>query len=266
MLTARHIALSAFLASLIASLHVQPALAAFGITSPVFGATELSGPPPTSVYPGVNEAGLPIIFPEVLGAVVFTPGGLPVDHNGTNVVATPTISGNVVNPAFTPATLPQGTTFNSYMLHFDPVGSPFFAFYVTTISFDNPIIGVQLFSNGFPLWKPALTPYTGTLESGDTEVFLNGGPGPPAVYYPSGVAFRGLEEDAFVLQISGNTLLVAGSANGPEVDQIRILTTISAVPELASAVTWGTISIVAFGGVFIWRRRQKSLATSTCDV
>ena len=97
------------------------------------------------------------------------PLGLDVDHDGSNVVAAPTISGNVVNPALVDTTLPVGTGFNSYLLHFDPVAAPFFAFYVATINFDNPIIGVQLFSDGFALEKPSGTAYIGTLEQGDIQ-------------------------------------------------------------------------------------------------
>jgi hypothetical protein len=256
MLPARHLVL-AVLVALIAAFQVRPVDAAFGITS-VAGAIELPGGPPPNVQPGGNEGGLPIIFPEVLNgtvaATLLHPLGLNVDHDGSNVVAAPTISGNVVNPALVSTTIPVGAGFNSYLLHFDPVSAPFFAFYVATINFDNPVIGVQLFSNGFALQKPSLIPYTGTLEQGDAQISLNGGP--PLAYYPGGVAFRGVEEDAFVLAISGNTVMLAGSSSGPEIDQIRILTapTITGqVPEPATAVTWIVIAMCC-GGTFGRRR------------
>lgn len=263
MLPARNIALTGFLVALLASLQGQSAHAAFGITSTA-GAIELPGPPPPSVVNGnpigAQEGGLPIIFPEVLnGTVVATgahPLGLDVDHDGSNVVAAPTISGNVVNPLLVDTTIPVGAGFNSYLLHFDPVASPFFAIYVATINFDNPIIGVQLFSDGFDLDKPSGTSYTGTLEQGDVQVGINGGP--PLAYYPGGVDFRGVEEDAFILTISGNTLVLAGSTSGPEIDQIRILTapTITGgLPEPAAATTWVLIAICC--GTF-GRRRTKS--------
>jgi hypothetical protein len=263
MLPVRHIVLVATLGALLAALEVQPVVAAFGITSTA-GATESLAPLP-SVYPGASEATLPVIFPEILGAVVRNPNGLPVDHDGSAVVAAPTISGNVVNPALISATLPQGTSFNSYLFHFDPVGSPFFAFYVSTITFDQPIIGVQLFSNGFALQKPAGNPYIGTLEAGDSEVLLDGGPiGVPPIlrptYYPGGVAFRGLEEDAFILAISGTTVMIAGSANGTEIDQVRILTAgplETAVPEPMTAITWSIISVIGCSGAFVWRRQKN---------
>ena len=248
-------------AALLAALHVQPAVAAFGITS-TSGAIELPSGPPPNVFPGGTENPLPIVFPEFLnGTIVPTrlnPLGMDVDHDGSNVVAAPTISGNIVNPLLVSTTLPIGTKVNSYLFHFDPVASPFFAFYVSTISFDNPIIGVQLFSDGFALQKPAGTGYTGTLEQGDVQVALNGGP--PLSYYPGGLNSRGIEEDAFVLAISGNTIMLAGSSNGPEIDQIRILTApplTEGVPEPATAASWAIIAAIGCCGAFVCRR-QKS--------
>jgi hypothetical protein len=259
MLPARNVALTAFLVALLAASHSPSARAAFGITS-VSGAIELPGPPPPSVLPGGNESPLALVFPEVIsGTVVATgahPLGLDVDHDGSNVVAAPTISGNVVNPLLVDTTIPTGAGFNSYLLSFDPIGAPFFAFYVATINFDNPIIGVQLFSDGFALQKPTGTGYVGTLEQGDVQVGINGGP--PLAYYPGGVDFRGVEEDAFVLSITGNTIIVAGSTSGPEIDQIRILTapTITGgLPEPAAATTWALIAICCGA---IGRKRTKS--------
>jgi hypothetical protein len=96
------------------------------------------------------------------------------------------------------------------------------------------------------------------LEQGDNQISLNGGP--PLAYYPGGVDFRGVEEDAFVLSISGNTVIVAGSTSGPEIDQIRILTAPTireGLPEPAAAVTW-TIIAMTCGGAFGRRRRKNS--------
>jgi hypothetical protein len=238
----------------------QPALAAFGITGVPIGATQVPGPPPPNVDPGNpfggNEGALPIIFHEILGGTIGA-GGLDVDHDGSNVVAQPTVSGNVVNPLLIDATIPAGTFFNSYLFHFDPVGTPFFAFYVSTINFDNPIIGVQLFSNGFLLEKPSGTGYIGTLELGDAMI----GPMIPVApgYYPTGIDYRGVEEDAFVLAIAGNQIMIGGSAHGFEIDQIRILTVgtepMGGVPEPASAAAWAIIGFVCcFGPVLrYWR-------------
>jgi hypothetical protein len=264
----------ALLVAIFASIQAQSAHAAFGITS-VTGATQLPGPPAPNVLPGSVEQpigfpiplGNPIIFHEVLTGVVrpvaptplhpFAAIGLDVDHNGSNVSAAPVVSGNVVNPLLVPALIPVGTQFNSYLLHFDPLGSPSLAIYNSTINFDNPIIGVQLFSNGFNLQKPAGTPYQGTLEQGDTQVFLNGGPGlayyPGTVNYPPlGLNFRGVEEDALQITIVGNQLTLAGQVFGGEIDQIRILT--AAVPEPASAIAWTMILAVGCAVAYAKRR------------
>lgn len=263
MLPVRRIVLTLLVTVSLVALSAQSAVAAFGITS-VAGGIELLTPPLPSVNPGVTEGAVPIVFPEIINGAVLALGGLPVDHDGSSVVASPTISGNVVNPLLISTTLPQGTQFNSYMFHFDPIGSPFFSFYVTTMNFDNPIIGVQIFSSSFDLEKPSGTAYVGALEAGDNEVLNNGGPvGVPLVlrptYYPGGVQFRGLEEDAFVLTISGNTVNVAGSAHGSEIDQIRILTAPSistGIPEPATAASWALISVIGMTRALIWRRQK----------
>jgi len=95
MLPARNIALTACLAALLAALQPQSVHAAFGITS-VTGAIELPGPPPPNVLPGGNESPLALVFPEVLNGTVIATGahplGMDVDHDGSNVVAAPTIS------------------------------------------------------------------------------------------------------------------------------------------------------------------------------
>jgi hypothetical protein len=256
------------------SSQAQPAFAAFGISA-VAGVTLVPGPPAPNVLPGSVEqpigfplpVGNPVIFPEVQAGIVKpgTPSaqhplaniGLDVDHNGSNVSAAPVVSGNIVNPLLVPALIPVGTQFNSYLFHFDPVGSPNIAIYNSTIVFDRPVIGVQLFSNGFNLQKPAGTPYQGTLEQGDNQVFLNGGPN--AAYYPGsfnypplGLNFRGVEEDALQITISGTTLTLAGQVFQGEIDQVRILT--AAVPEPASAAAWTMILSIGCAAAFVKRR------------
>lgn len=187
---------------------------------------------PGSVIPGAAEGADPILFAEVIGGTIGTAGGLRVDHDGTDVVASPTISGNVVHPGLAPTTLSQGSLYNSYLLHFDPAGDPTFppANYVSVIEFSSEVIGVQLFSESFDLDKPAGTSYTGTLEGGDVEV----GTG---ITYPAD-ASRGVEEDTFILAIDGKKVMIAGSAFGAEIDQIRIFTLGSHTPEPGALAVW----------------------------
>ncbi len=247
--------------SIVAFLPSQAALAAFGIASVSGDVIHISPlqPPVLSGNPnGTTEGADAIIFREVQGGTVGV-GGLPVDHDGSNVVAAPIISGNLIHPNLVPAVLPLGTFFDSYMFHFDPTGVPAFAsnpFYVATINFNNPIVGVQLFSSAFPLMD-GVNPYVGTLEAGDLAVAANGGP--PLVFYPGGDASRGVEEDFFQIAISGSQILLAGKAFGTEIDQVRILTvgTIpngGGVPEPVSAMTWAIISLVGYGGALLRSR------------
>src|SRR5689334_10662013 len=112
MLPTRHLVLSTLLVVLLARLPAQLVVAAFRITRA--SCVTLSPAPPPSVQPVISEAGTPIIFPEVLGGKVISLARLPVDHNGSTVVAAPTILGNTVNPALISTTLSKNTVFNSY--------------------------------------------------------------------------------------------------------------------------------------------------------
>lgn len=232
-------------AALLVSLPPSTASAAFGINS-ASGVTVTAAP--AGVLPGPGplstENALPIIFPEVLGGTLAAP--LPVDHNGSNIVSPGAAvnANSIVNSAFISSVLPQGTNFNSYLFHFDPLpdSAPF---YIATIEFSAPVIGVQLFSNGYlMLQKPLNVPYVGTLEAGDAAV---GG----SVAYPTGLSYRGLDEDEFALVISNNTVSLTGIALGGQIDQVRILT---AVPEPATVAIWGLIALSCFGFAYCRRR------------
>jgi hypothetical protein len=182
-------------------------------------------------------------------------GGIPVDHDGSVVSAAPVVSGNVVNPLLVPAIIPAGTPYESYLFHFDPLnaGVPTAAnFYpLSSITFSNKIIGVQLFSSAATLQKPAGTPYVGKLESGDSLPVFFGGPTPP--YYPFGLATRGLEEDAMAIVAGGFGINLAGEADGVEIDQVRIFV---AVPEPAS-LAMAFIAILGIMG--LGRTRTKAV-------
>jgi hypothetical protein len=218
------------------------------------GVTVLVGPPVPNVHPGSQPASPPIIFLETVGVV--GPGGLPVDHLVTgNMAAAPVESANIVNPLLVSGSIPAGTPFESYLFHFDPPDVPFPGpanFYPgSSILFSNQILGVQLFSSADPLQKPALTPYTGTLEAGDLAVAANGGP--PVAYYPFGLATRGMEEDAMAITNGGFGILLGGEADGIQIDQVRILV---AVPEPASlAMVFSAI----LGIMVLGRTRSKAV-------
>jgi hypothetical protein len=233
----------ALVATSCVAIQTKSAIAAFGITSVTGGIEVVTGPPGPNVHPGSNEGPLPIVFYEVSG--VIAPGGLDVDHDGSNVTASPAVTGGVVHASLVDTTLAAGTPFNSYLFHFDPAAIPGFGGYETEIVFDNKVIGVQLFSSAAALEKPAANPYVGTLEQGDAQVALSGGP--PLIYYPGGDATRGLEEDSFLqLSIFGNSVTLIGASFGAEIDQVRILT---GIPEPASGLAWSIILLVGCGAV-----------------
>src|SRR4051812_47681087 len=84
------------------------------------GGTPLPGPPATGVHPGDQPAlPTPIIFPEFINGAILA-GGVPVDHNGSVVVAAPVESAGVVNPLLVKSIIPAGTKVDSYLFHFDP--------------------------------------------------------------------------------------------------------------------------------------------------
>lgn len=191
------------------------------------GVTQLASPPSGDVHPGTNTTTpVPIIFPEILGGVVPA-GGVPVDHNGSVVVASPVESANVLNPTLVAGLIPAGTVVDSYLLHYDPQNLPGSPVYDSSILFSNKIIGVQLFTSSFTaLQKPAGTPYVGKLEAGDAAVAAMGGPA--VAYYPAGLSYRGQEEDAMQITNGGFGIELAGLAFSGEIDQVRIFV---AVPE-----------------------------------
>jgi hypothetical protein len=208
-----------------------PSAACAGIVS-FSGVTPLAGPPAPNVLPGSQPpVPSPIIFPELPGSGIALLG-IPVDHDGSVVTAAPVLSGNVVNPLLVSSVIPAGTAYESYLFHFDPidVAIPTAAnFYpLSSITFSNKIIGVQLFSSAATaLQKPAATPYVGKLESGDALPVFFGGPIPP--YYPGGLSTRGLEEDAMAIVAGGFGINLAGEADGVQIDQVRIFT--ESIPE-----------------------------------
>jgi hypothetical protein len=199
----------------------------------------VAGPPAPNVQPGTQEPTvLPLVYSEAVNAVA-PGGGIPVDHDGSNVGPTSAVvSGNVVSPSLISATIPAGTVYDSYFFHFDPsAASP--PNYSSSITFSAPIIGVQLFSSAFALQKPTGTPYTGTLEAGDAVS------GFPPGYYPSGLVSRGLEEDAMQIDTGRTRIIFAGAAFGSEIDQVRIF--VAPEPNSAMLALVGLLALPFLG-------------------
>jgi hypothetical protein len=238
----------------VACLGTAPAHA--GIVS-FSGVTPLPGPPAPNVLPGSQPPlPTPIIFPELIGGGIAPVGGIRVDHNGSVVSASPVESANIVNPALVSAIIPAGTPYDSYFFHFDPadtiIPSAANFFPLSSILFSNKIIGVQLFSSAaVGLQKPALTPYVGTLESGDAATGINGGPLP--AYYPGGLSTRGLEEDSMAIVAGGFGINLAGEADGVQIDQVRIFVSVPEPTSLAMAF------IAIFGIMGLGRTRSEAV-------
>jgi hypothetical protein len=239
-----------FVVACLSAIPVQAGIVSFS------GVTPLPGPPAPGVHPGDQPPlPTPTVFPEVLNGVAPV-GGIAVDHNGSVVTASPVVSANVVNPLLVSGVIPSGTRFDSYLFHFDPadaqIPSAANFFPLSTITFSSKIIGVQLFSSGYVgLQKPALTPYVGTLESGDAAIGINGGPLP--TYYPGGLSTRGLEEDAMAIVGGGFGINLAGEADGVQIDQIRIFVAVPEPTSLAMAF------VAIFGIMGLGRTRSRAV-------
>lgn len=227
------------------------------------GVSLIGGPPPGNVLPGTQQPTLlPLFFPEIIGGHVSSPGGLPIDHDGSDLAPTLVQSTSVVDVALVAGVIPAGTNFDSYLFHFDPGNSTFPSdanFYVdVSIEFSTKILGVQLFSSSdLQLDKPAGTNYVGTLEFGDAEVFANGGPA--AAYYPSTSSFRGLEEDSFAIDLASHRISLAGKAFGTEIDQLRVI--VAVVPEPNTFLTLGAGAAI-LGAL---RRRPRYIGAASSE-
>ena len=201
---------------------------------------------PGDVRPGMVEGDNPILFAEVLGGTIGTPGGVPVDHNGSQIIGSPVIGGSL-NPALQPGNVSEGTFYSSYMFHFDPVGEPGSSeHFVSVVSFSHEVVGVQLFSDGVALDNPV--GFVGSLEGGDAAVG-----GISGITYPSSDPSRGADE--LILTIDGRDIMLAGTGSGADIDQIRIFTLASGAPEPGAMVVW--LAVMGCCGLVLNNRNRS---------
>lgn len=131
-------------------------------------------------------------------------------------------------------TIAAGTVVDSYLLHFDPKGTPKWwkpKKISAGVTFDTPILGIEVLSS--------------SLAATDSPLGL------PGTTYESGSG-RGVEaflQDRITLSADLRTI-TADFRNASSVDEIRIITA-SAVPEPATCLL-GVIGLVVFG----WHRRR----------
>jgi len=136
---------------------------------------------------------------------------------------------------FSNAWIPAGTTVDSYLLHFDPIGQP--QADVTTwgsLSFDNQVLGIVLTSPALDLSDAIL--------------------GHPHTAYPTGVFGRSFDwglEDVVELSHDRKTVTALMRAR-PGYDHIRIIT---AVPEPSTLILL-TAALGALG-LIVYRRRSS---------
>ena len=114
-------------------------------------------------------------------------------------------------------TIAAGTSVDSYFFHSDPVSASMM--YEGTVTFTTAILGVIVLSD--------------SLSATDSQL------GFPTTTYPTGDSDRGLElsttEDSFTLSADKQTLTFSFNTHG-NVDEVRVLTAPTPVPEPASVV------------------------------
>ena len=142
--------------------------------------------------------------------------------NGTN----PLVGGTVA----------AGTSVDSYFFHSDPVNAN--QKYSGSVTFTTAVLGVIVLSN--------------TLDATDSTL------GHKGTSYPTGVNGRGLElsssEDSFTLSADRRTLNFSFFTHN-NVDEVRVITAASAVPEPGSMALLG-LGTMILGGAAARRRRM----------
>ncbi len=131
----------------------------------------------------------------------------------------------------TPATVPAGTTVNSYYLFLDPVGSSGTGSASGWVAFDEDVIGVILAVTRDDSWADAALGHPGTLYPADGNPFRG---------CELGADIVTLEQDRRTFTVNRYVTTFA--------DHARVLT----VPEPA------TLALLAFGGLALIRRKQRT--------
>lgn len=178
-----------------------------GIVGTTGAIVDVTASPHASVLLGATESETEIrLFTEKGGVTLAAPVNVDVSVPGTY-----RFSGD---SPYTPATVPAGTSVDSFFLHFDRVSNTGSTRLTGSATFDCPILGVI-----------ALTPQ---LDASDAAL------GRVGTLYPTGTeARRGLElEEEITLSADRKTLTVtlaiqgqaAPSPEDPTLDQIRVIT------------------------------------------
>ncbi|QDU55072.1 hypothetical protein [Aeoliella mucimassa] len=135
-----------------------------------------------------------------------------------------------------PGSVAAGTEFNSYMFNLSQSGDDAQLFYTLTITFDNPIIGIQT-SSGF-----LSQGFTYLLDAGNTYVTDGSF---------DAIAPEGNFNETESISIDGDTVTVTGRLTYGS-DPFRVLT---AVPEMSTILSWAGLAGI---GCVLYRRRKQA--------
>lgn len=226
-----------------------------GVTS-TSGQVTLINPPPSVLNDPTPGGILPLeadntafLFLEQENFVL--PSDIPLD-------ITVPAAYNINNRIPTPGTATTGTTVNSYYLFANPIGSPApFSpdekTYSGSITFDNPILGIDYLTSSFSA--------TNSLLGNPTTLYTFGSsPGLGVTFAFTFANGTTVPRDAFTLT-SDRKRLTFNFLTGSAVDQLRIITTSGspqAVPEPRTILGSATATAVGFAVLFKRKRAKKS--------
>jgi hypothetical protein len=151
--------------------------------------------------------------------------------------------------------IPAGSVVDSYLLHFDPVGSSGGSQQTVlgSITFDQAVLGVIFSRNAGPNGEIGLN------ATDDSVNFF----GLAGTTYPTGSGLRGIFDDAsdgYSFFASGNTLSFAFSGLNNSLDEIRVLVdstgAVSAIPEPIHYMMMVVSALIAFA---IYRSKKNEV-------
>lgn len=193
-----------------------------------------------SLMQGTTEAATPQVFAEAQNRQV-TSGQVDVDYLvGSNLNLGDTVGG-VTN--FTNSLALEGGVYDSFMVHFDPVGEPSDPVSTSaTFGFAGKIVAL-IVSNG-----SSLMPAASKLLNSSDAVF-----GAPGGAYETNLGRRSESNDLMQL-LDANTLAVSFETRHAYVDNIRVITQAAAVPLPASL----SLMLAGVAGLSAMRRKRRS--------